>query len=97
METKMISPSYAYWNVCVQSFLTLMLANSHSRKEQKINSLFALFILLFLKLMFKSTKLFLSQAFGIWKLLFSSVMPEPHNQGDRFFPSGNTTADDNSL
>lgn len=47
--------------------------------------------------MFKSTELFLSQAFGIWKLLFSSVTPEPYNQGGRFFPSGNTAADDNSL
>ena len=74
-----------------------MLANSHSRKEQKTNSLFSLFILLILRLIFKTTNLFLSQAFQIWKIVFCSGTSEPYNQGDRLFSSGNNTADNNRL
>lgn len=49
MVTTRTSSNCAYQNISIQTFLTLMLANNYSRKEQKTN-FYLLFIFLLLKL-----------------------------------------------
>lgn len=74
-----------------------MLAKNYSRKEQKTNFLFALFIFLLWKLILNLPNYLYYKPFEYEKFYSPLLYQSPANQGDRLFPSGNNITGKNRL